>query len=413
MTGRSAMFGAYLIVQYKRMTKLFPAAMAAAAILVCCLGLLAAVLLQVNAGQEKKQMVEIGLVGSTEGSYMGFGIQALQSLDSSRFAIAFPEMESEEAAEKALGQGRLSAYVLIPDGFVDALVWGSNTQVTYVTSAGAAGIGSMVMNELVEVISDLITESQNAIYGVQRVMREQGGQDISESADRLYLRFLDLILGRELIYDLEFTGVSGGLSVLEYYFCGTTLLFLLFWGIGVMPFLTRRDTAMSRMLCVRGLRAGKQVLAEYLAYALLQAGSFYGVAVLLGAVAGLVDLAAVEEMIMAGGPVMLLGILPVVMLFAAMQLCICEWIPDPVAGIPVQFLVIVCLGYLSGCFYPITFFPDRVQQLAPFLPTGAAMGYCGKLLMGRPVLVELSVMGVYGVGFLLASVLRRRHRLAE
>lgn len=405
------MFGSYLIAQCKRIVKLFPAAMAATAILVCCLGLLAAILLHADAGQEKKQMVEVGLVGSTEGSYLGFGIQALENLDSSRFAIAFPEMESEEVAGKALEQGRLSAYVLIPDDFVEALVWGNNMQVTYVTSAGAAGIGSMIMNELVEIISDLITESQNAIYGAQRLLREQGRQDISESTDRLYLRFLDLILGRELIYELEFTGVSGGLSVAEYYTCGIVILFLLFWGIGAAPFLVRRDAAVSRLLCARGLRAGWQVLAEYLAYMLLLLGSFYGAAVLLRVISmPLLGIAAEVEGIFTAG--WLIGMLPVVMLFAAMQLCICEWIPDSVTGVLVQFLGAVGLGYLSGCFYPVTFFPNGIQRLASFLPTGAAMKYGGRLLLAQPALGELSVMGVYSAGFLLASVFLRRRRLA-
>lgn len=407
------MFGTYLIAQCKRIVKLFPAVMAATVILACCLGMLAAVLLKADAGQEKKQMVEIGLIGSTEGSYLGFGIQALQSLDSSRFAIAFPELESEEEAKKALEQGILSAYVLIPDGFVDGLAWGNNMQVIYVTSPGTTGIGSQIMEELVEVISDLITESQNAIYGARRVMREQGRQDISESTDRLYLRFLDLILGRELIYELEFTGVSAGLSVAEYCLCGTAVLFLLFWGIGAAPFLSRRDAAISRLLCVRGLSAGWQILAEYLAYVLLLMASFYGTAGLLGVAAETLNLAAVEDVFRGCGPGVLPGMLPMILLFAAMQLFLCEWIPDPVAGIPAQFLGAVGLGYLSGCFYPITFFPDRIQRLAPFLPTGAAVNYSGKLLLSRPVSGELGVMTVYGAGCLLAAALLRKRRLAR
>lgn len=409
----TALFGTYLIAQYKRMVKLFPAVMAATVILACCLALFAAVLLQADAGQEKKQLVKVGLVGSAEGSYLGFGIQALQSLDSSRFAIAFPETGSEEEAKKALEQGTLSAYVLIPDGFVDALVWGGNMQVTYVTSPGTTGIGSMVMNELVEVISDLVTESQNAIYGVRRVMREQGRQDISESTDRLYLRFLDLILGRELIYELESIGVSGGLSAGEYYLCGTIVLFLLFWGIGAAPFLSRRDAAISRLLCVKGLSAGWQILAEYLAYVLLLTASFYGTAGLLGAAAGFLAPAAVEDIFLGCGPGMLPGMLPMILLSAAMQLCLCEGIPDPAAGIPAQFLVAVGLGYLSGCFYPITFFPDGIQRLAPFLPAGAAMEYSGKLFLGQPVSGELGVMAIYGAGCLLAAVFLRRRRLAR
>ena len=391
------MFRTYLMAQYKRIMKFFPAAAVSAVVLICCLGLLAAVLLQADADQERKQMVEIGLVGSTEGSYLGFGIQALQSFDSSRFAINFPEMESEEAARRALERGELSAYVLIPDGFVENLVRGNNVPVTYVTPEGAAGIGGMVMNELTGTISDLITESQNAVYSAQRLLRETGRQDLyREATDRMYLRYLDFILGRELIYELELTGVSEGLSITEYYSCGIVILFLLFWGTAAAPLLTRRDSAVSRLLCARGLSAGQQVIAEYLSYTVLLWVCFFTEAFFMHYTFG-----------------RLVGMLPVVMLLAAIQLCIYEGISDPVTGALIQFLGAAGLGYLSGCFYPITFFPAEIQRLILFLPTGAAMKYSGKLLTGQSFTEELAVMGAYGAGCLLLTICFRRRRIVH
>jgi len=388
------MFWTYLVAQYKRIMKFFPVAAVSAAVLVCCLGLLSAALLQADADQERKQMVEIGLVGSTEGSYLGFGIQALQSFDSSRFAIRFSEMESEEAAERAMERGELSAYVLIPDGFVEDLVRGNNVPVTYVTPAGAAGIGGMIMNELAGTISDLITESQHAVYSTQMLLR---GQDIyREATDRLYLRLLDFILGRELLYELELTGVSEGLSISEYYNCGIAILFLLFWGIAAAPLLTHRDAAVSRLLCAKGLAAGQQVLAEYLSYTVLLSVCFLAAAFFMDNTFGWFP-----------------GMLPVVMLLAAMQLCIYEWIPDPVTGALVQFLGATGLGYLSGCFYPVTFFPAEIQMLAPLLPTGAAMKYSGKLLTGQSFSGEPAVMGIYGAVCFFLTVRLRKRRLAR
>ena len=404
--GNKAMFGAYFMTQCKRIIKIFPSVLITTVILVCGLALLAAALLQLETVQEKKQKVEIGLVGNTEGSYLGFGIKALQSLDSSRFAIDFLEMGSEREAKEALEKGEVSAYVLIPDGFVDALVRGENMPITYVTSAGAAGIGSMVMNELVETISDLITKSENGIYGAQRFLREQGREDIYwEASDRLYLKFLDLILGREMVCELELTGVSGGLAVTEYYTCSIMILFLLFWGIAAAPFLAQREFYLSKLLRAKGLSAGGQILAEYGAYTLLLSGSF----LLVKAFAGV--LAAGMGAVTFSRPLWFLGMLPVVLLFAAMQLAVFEWIPNPVTGALIQFLGALGMGYLSGCFYPVTFFPAGIRLLAPFLPTGAAMEYSGKMMLGRTAIGELAVMGLYGAVFFLIAVLLRRRRL--
>lgn len=392
------MFQVYLIAQAKRIGKLFPAVLAVTAALSCGLALLYTALIRADAAQGKRQPVEVGLVGSTEGSYLGFGIQALQSLDSSRFAITFREMESEETAENALERGELSAYVLIPEDFVENLVKGVNTPATYVTSAGAGGIGSMVMGELVETISILITESQNAVYSTQKILREQGRMDIyREAEEQLCLRLLALILGRESVCDLELSGVSCGLSVMEYYSCGIAILFLLLWGIAAAPFMAGRNAAVSRLLYARGLSAGGQVLAEYVSWLVLSAVCFLGIAALF--------------------PLQIrgwsLGMLPVVMVFAAMQFCIYEWVSGPVAGVLIQFLAATVLGYLSGCFYPITFFPAEIQVLAPYLPTGAAMGYSGKLITGQAFGRELAVLGIYGAGGFLLAVLRRKHRLVK
>lgn len=402
------LFCAYFTAQCKRIIKIFPSVLTTTIILVCGLALLAAALLQIEAAQEKKQKVEIGLVGSTEGSYLGFGIQALQSLDSSRFAIDFLEMGSEREAKDALEKGEVSAYVMIPDGFVDALVRGENIPITYVTSAGAAGIGSMVMNELVEIISDLITESENGIYGTQRFLREQGREDIYwEASDRLYLRFLDFILGREQVYELELTGVSGGLTIIEYYTCGIMILFLMFWGIAASPFLVRKEFYISKLLRAKGLSAGRQILAEYGAYTLLLSGAFLVVTALAGI------LASRAEMIVLSLPQWYIYMLPIILLFAAMQLLIFEWIPNPVTGTLIQFLGALVMGYLSGCFYPVTFFPAGIQMLAPFLPTGAAMEYSGRMMLGTAAFGELAVMTLYGAAFFLAAVLLRKRSLMD
>lgn len=414
------MFGKYLAAQCKRIFKICPAVLTVTVILACCLGLLGAVILQTGANQERRQKVRIGLVGSTEGSYLGFGIQALRNLDSSRFTIDFVEVSSGEAAGKAMERGELSAYVLIPDGFVDALARGDNMSVTYVTSAGAAGIGSMVMNELVETISRFITESQNGIYGAQSFLRQEGRTDIYwEASDRLYLRYLDLILGREMIYDLEVTGVSGGLTAAEYCVCAIMILFLMLWGIAAAPALTRQSTAVSKLLSARGLSSAGQILAEYFAYAALLLGSFLVFVILTsigatfwGDAVLFTDVGEQVRALSAVGRIgRFLGMIPVVMMFGAMQLCIYEWVPNPVTGVLLQFLGALGLGYLSGCFYPIDFFPAGIQLLAPLLPTGAAMSYSGKLLSGKAAPGELAVMGLYAAGCFLAAVLSRKRKL--
>lgn len=409
------MFGAYLTAQFKRIRQLFPMVMAVTAILICCLGVLAVLLFRADAGQEKKQTVKIGLAGSAEGSYLGFGIEAIQSLDTSRFAIEFLRMESEEEAGEALKRGELSAYLSVPEGYVEALVRGETPRIAYVTSKDAAGIGSVVMMELLNTVSSLITESQSTIYCTQKLLGDKGRQDIMRDvSDRLYLRYVDLILGREEIYELELTGVSGGLSLPEYYVCAVLLVFLMLWGAAAAPLFAQRDYSLCRLLRTKGLTAGRQILAEYLAYAVLLYGVFLAAVLLAGAAVFFFGVSVFPLEWSAMAAVLsfnwMTGMLPVILLIAALHFCVWEWIPNPVTGTLAQFLGAVGMGYLSGCYYPITFFPEEIQMLAPFLPTGAAMGYSGKLLSGGAVWREAAVMAAYALSCLAAAVCCRKRK---
>ena len=86
-------FPIYFLSQLKRIKRVLPAIMIMTLLLVGCILLIAGGMLQSDSSSEKKQKVQVGLVGDISGSYLGFGITALQHLDSSRFAIEFIEME--------------------------------------------------------------------------------------------------------------------------------------------------------------------------------------------------------------------------------------------------------------------------------------------------------------------------------
>ena len=145
-------FRIYLLAQMKRVKKALPAVLIMTLLLTGCIALISKVMLMADSSSEKKQKVQIGLVGDISGSYLGFGISALQHLDSSRFAIEFIEMEEEEARDR-LNHGTLSAFVIVPEGFVEAAVRGENMPLTYVSTSGSLRLGSMIMNELVNTIS--------------------------------------------------------------------------------------------------------------------------------------------------------------------------------------------------------------------------------------------------------------------
>lgn len=404
-------FRIYLLAQMKRVKKALPAVLIMTLLLTGCIALISKVMLIADSSSEKKQKVQIGLVGDISGSYLGFGISALQHLDSSRFAIEFIEMEEEEARDR-LNHGTLSAFVIVPEGFVEAAVRGENMPLTYVSTSGSLRLGSMIMNELVNTISSLLTESQNAIYGMQNYLVNNGMSDIYwQATDELYLRFLDFILGRTSVYELEIMCLSGNLSMIGYYLCGFTVLFLLLWGIAGSPLYIKKDHALPALLSSKGQNTLSQMAGEFVAYFVLMATSFLLVIVLVAIAMGLTGFTLPEWE--REGIGILFGfyvkMLPVAAVICAMQLLLFELTSDMVSGILLQFLCALSLGYLSGCFYPISFFPESIQIVQPLLPTGVAVNYGGNLLMEESTAIEMVLLLGYLVLFLvLATAVRKR-----
>lgn len=407
-------FRIYLLAQMKRVKKALPAVLIMTLLLTGCIALVSKVMLMTDSSSEKKQKVQIGLVGDISGSYLGFGISALQHLDSSRFAIEFIEMEEEEARDR-LNHGTLSAFVIVPEGFVEAAVVGENMPLTYVSTSGSLRLGSMIMNELVNTISSLLTESQNAIYGMQRYLVHNDMSDIYwQATDELYLRFLDFILGRTTVYELEITGLSGNLSMIGYYLCGFTVLFLLLWGIAGSPLFIKKDHALPALLSSKGQNTLSQMTGEFVAYFVLMATSFLLVIILVAAAMGITGF-TLPEWEREGIGILFtyyVKMLPAAAVICALQLLLFELTSDMVSGILLQFLCALSMGYLSGCFYPISFFPESIQMVQPLLPTGVAVNYGGNLLMEESTVIEMILLFGYLVLFLLLAAAVRKRKIA-
>ena len=189
-------FKAYVFLQLKRVYKMFPFVFCMTLLLMAAIGLLAFSMQRTDADSERKTKLRIALVGNVEESYLGFGITAIQKIDSSRYVIDLPTM-TEEEAKKQLKQGKLTAYAVIPDGFIDSVNMGENKQIRYAANNESTAIGAIMIHELLDMISKAVTESQNAIYGTQHFLIENEMWDVyTEKVNELYLDLVAIILNR-------------------------------------------------------------------------------------------------------------------------------------------------------------------------------------------------------------------------
>ncbi len=339
--------------------------------------------------------MRIGITGATDDPYFAGAMLLIQDIEAADFSLTLEIMTEEEAREQLRG-GKLTGYAVIPEGFVDSIISGENKKVRYISTGGQAGFGTMLTKEVLDVISNLITEGQSGIYGMQNIYYKYGMDEVLYEDERiLNIRYIQYILDRGEIFEyrlLEETGASG-LHLNSYYICGIWLLFLLVWGISCSPLFSDKNRALQRLLHAKGVSAPAQIFGEYLAFVLLMLGTLFTILLLL--FLGLFLLGQdISKWLPLGNTEIILFFIkgvPVILLAAALEFLLYEIAEGFLNGVLTQFFCAMLLGYVSGCIYPLQSLPVGMRRLSAFLPTGIGMQYLcslmkdrteGKLLMG-------------------------------
>lgn len=399
----------------KRVLRFLPAVFLVTLILVCAIVFIAKGLIDGKLDDESRQKVELAICGDMEGSYLGIGVMALQHMDSSRFAVNFHTMEAEEAQE-ALKSGKIMNYLELPDDFVDSVVTGENSKIKFYFSNTQMGIGNKLTSELADVISCYIIKSQNAIYGMQDLCDKYEYHDeYWDATEELNLKYIDIILSRQDFFAIEALGLSNGLSMQAYYVCGFAVLFFLIFGMNGCAIFIRRDMSLGRMMSANGVGALHQVVIEFLSYLILVIVNMVGMFCLLGGLCEFVEFTIPEWESIHFAKVVTFGIslLPAIIMISAMAFFCFELSGNVVSGMLLQFLVALSMAYVSGCFYPASFFPEGVQMIGGILPSGVATGYASLCMRSETDSMLFVWMIGYTVAFIAITAILRKKKLEQ
>ncbi len=404
----------YAALQLKRAGRLYPAVLLITALTMCVILLVGIMALGSFTHSEDKQKINIGIVGDISDSYLGVGVFALKNMDSSRFSISFLEMD-ETAARHALEAREITGYIQVPDEFIDGIINGENVPATFVTYGGPEGFGSVLTGEITGTVSDLVAECQRAMYAMQDLAGAKGEtEELWDKVKTLNIEYIDFILSRTETYGVESLGIADAVSMGGYYICGVLVFFILLWGISAGRFFTGRNIGMQKQLASRGMGAMGQILCEYYAYFLVTFFTLWIVSLVAGAAAAKSDF-GIRELEGASffSPMgfFLKGI-PVFLMLTAMQVFLYELTSSSVSALLLQFLAALGMGYLSGCLYPITFFPVALQRLGGVLPAGVGFSYLRQSLYTVPDGGTWMALALYTALFLGLAAMVRKCRMA-
>lgn len=384
----------YLYLQGKRALRHLPCVLLVIAILFGALGLVFSAV--ENATEtDSTAKFQIGMVGTAGDSILEIGLAALQMMDSSRLSLELVAMD-EDAAQAALSQGKISAYVVIPEGFMDSAFHGTYLPIRYVSTTGAGSLSTIMQDEVTTTVDALVTAAYKGVYGLNDALKGAGfGRLSGPHMTKLSAAFAKLILARGNLYRTAQAGVQDGLDLGNSLLCGLTVLLLLLSALSFAPVLIKENFALQRLLYAQGRSAFGQVLGELVPFFLCML------------LCALCAMAAIGKAI----AFPFVTYLPVILTVCTMSFFLYQLSRDFISGILMQFFVTLSLCFVSGCIYPVSFFPIALQKLAGYLPTGLARRQLSTAVTGANATSTVLFLLGYSALFFALSVLLRHKRI--
>ncbi len=389
----------YFVVQLKRILHILPLVLLIFAILCGCLYGVYTQTAELLSEEELQLRLKVAMVGSLDNSYLQLGLAALQTFDASRMALEVVTME-EDQAKRAMERGDIAAMIVIPEGFIEKALHGEILPLKYVTTSGAIGMVAILKDEITAVINEILIHAQKGIYGAGNAA-QLGGANANQVIGKISLEYVDFILARSKMYSAQEVKLEGSLGMRGHIISGLCTLLLLLVCLPFAPVRIRKDLSLCRMMASKGKGIAGQMLCEYGVY-------FMGLLFIAFLAMGALGMAGVVDVSLIG----FVHLLPVIATVAGLSYFLYEMTEDMISGVLLQFFAILVLGLITGCMYPIYFFPEAVQNIAHYLPTGMAREQIGGWITGQFSLGNAGGLLAYGGVFFMGAVFSRRYRMA-
>lgn len=398
----------FFTLQLKNTFKLLPKIFVITFAIFLCIALTAGFLIYQKTNENAKHKISIGIVGSLENTYLDIGIIALQNYDDSMFYMKFVDYENEEEASSDLKKQKISGYLLIPENYVENIYHGDNIPAKYITLNSPDGFGSIISKEVATTVTEIVTESQTGIYSMKALARKQGVKT-SKHTKKLMLSYVDTILNRNQSYKVSYLGIADELSFTGYYICGLMIFFLLLWAISFSRFFIQRKLSFCRVLATKGISSCRQIMYEYLSYFLATLTTLVVFAVLIGTVMQFIEINITEliGLTVLDYILFIVACVPAIAVTTMFQFMFYELISDRIGALMAQFIIAIGLGYICGCFYPNSYFPEAMQKISSLIPVGVGFSFIRKIMAGTlPIKDFLLCVLYFACFFVISSVIR-------
>lgn len=330
--------------------------------------------------QESKTL-QIGIAAQENEPYVDWLISTIENMDSLSFTCRFQKLPEQKANEE-LRSGKLDAVFVIPENYIASLISGKQNPLKIRFGERDSSISGFLIRQIGEAASDLMIHTQAGIYAMKDFYHKTGLANAAEDELDLNLKYLDVIMNRQKLLTVEETGQDQVLSGPAYYTVAGFVLILLFWGLTCSGILHPEPFSVREKLCGTGIGPIRQTLLRYIAFTLSFSViyAFFALLFCIGITAFHIHIPGLVPDNITEWLWCLCQILPAAWPACALIFFIYEVITNKIVSTLFLFVLVFLLGYLSGCFYPLYYLPQAVQNIAAILPLRAMFLYIGGCL---------------------------------
>ena len=401
-------FFIYFAAQLKRTAALLPFVLTVSFLLFAGVFAYAAASANERAEDPARIRMKIGLSGNFENKYMALAVSALENYDYTRVSLSFAKGTEEELRAK-MEEGDISACIVFPEDFFEAIGHGEHHEIRYITPRGQTGVSEALMRDVVSGVSRVLLACENSIYGIQAFVAERApDKDVIEESNVLIKTYFAQIVRRDGMFTSKDVGVGNGQTYEKYMFAGLSVFFMMIWGVCFAPLKTGGRATLYKMLAASGFGCGRQLAAEWLTHEIV---TVLGLTVSWLSAAGCAALLfpdVLPAILPENALTFVFSALAAALLFGTVSFAFYEIADNTVGALLLLTLFSLLCGFLSGCFYPSSFFSPAVRTIGSILPSGIAVRF-----LCAPTPTDLLLLFLYTALFALLSYIFRRKRTEE
>ncbi|MBR3645380.1 MAG: ABC transporter permease [Lachnospiraceae bacterium] len=407
------LFFTYLQLELKRMFRGIPAIILGMLVFfVIFLGISVMGMTQMKKTADDFDPMKMALVGADGDFFTNLVVNVVKNMDTVKNAFSF-DNTTEEEAKQGVKENKYGAILLFPENYASRFAHGENAKIEIRYGHGNITIFGYVITRMADFMATIMVQSEKNIYAMQDSFRILNIDGEDKAVRKLNSNYFSAVLDRENLYREEIVTPTENLSVFTYYFCDGIVVLFLLAGLQCGGMLQRRDNTIDKKLKLAGLGIYKGILARLISLIATFSIIYFPVAIssvfinnaLLNKGIILVDGSTLQVVIA------LLRAWIILIPACMMILCVYEIVNDRALGVFSLFLIIVTLGIVSGCFYPITFMPDFVRNISMLTVTRNMFCYVMGCMTGTKSTIYMIIMLLHAVLLFVATGLVKNYQL--